>query len=85
MIVVFLNAILQQESVTNHLASMTFSSFQVSSSEFITKVKTEGHGACIGDSEGPVVHERDDRWYLEGVHSWGPRPCGRKGSYGWSG
>ncbi|KAL9978824.1 hypothetical protein ACROYT_G016390 [Oculina patagonica] len=48
--------------------------------EFITTA-TEGHGTCSGDSGGPVVIERNGRWYLEAVHSWGRRPCGRPGYY----
>ena len=28
-----------------------------------------------------MVHDRDGRWYLEGVHSWGRPRCGQKGYY----
>ncbi|XP_078366269.1 CUB and peptidase domain-containing protein 1-like [Oculina patagonica] len=48
--------------------------------EFITTA-TEGHGTCRGDSGGPVVHERNGRWYLEGVHSWGRPTCAQPGYY----
>ncbi|KAL9955508.1 hypothetical protein ACROYT_G036842 [Oculina patagonica] len=48
---------------------------------FITKTNTKGHGTCRGDSGGPVVHERDGTWYLEGVHSWGRPSCGQEGYY----
>lgn len=55
--------------------------FQVSNSEFITTATQEGHGACTGDSGGPVVTERNGLWYLEGVTSWGPSICGHPGYY----
>ena len=55
--------------------------FQLSDSEFITTTRIEGHGTCRGDSGGPVVHERDGKWYLEGVHSWGRPTCAQKGHY----
>ncbi|XP_078363738.1 CUB and peptidase domain-containing protein 1-like [Oculina patagonica] len=47
---------------------------------FIT-TSTKGHGTCRGDSGGPVVHERNGRWYLEGVHSWGRDTCAQPGQY----
>ncbi|KAL9978690.1 hypothetical protein ACROYT_G016238 [Oculina patagonica] len=50
-------------------------------SEFITTATQEGHGTCRGDSGGPVVHERNGRWYLEGVHSWGRPTCAEPGYY----
>ena len=34
-----------------------------------------GTGACRGDSGGPLVCEFYDKWYLEGVTSWGRLPC----------
>ncbi|XP_078364174.1 CUB and peptidase domain-containing protein 1-like [Oculina patagonica] len=50
-------------------------------SEFLTTATQEGHGTCRGDSGGPVVHERNGRWYLEGVHSWGRFTCAQPGRY----
>ncbi|KAJ7348785.1 hypothetical protein OS493_039041, partial [Desmophyllum pertusum] len=52
-----------------------------SNSEFLTTTKTAGHGTCRGDSGGPVVHEENGKWYLEGVHSWGRPTCAQAGYY----
>ncbi|XP_078364178.1 transmembrane protease serine 5-like [Oculina patagonica] len=48
---------------------------------FYTNATQEGHGTCRGDSGGPVVHERNGRWYLEGVHVTGRDICAEPGSY----
>ena len=57
-----------------------FLPIQLHNSEFITTA-IKGHGTCRGDSGGPVVHERDGRWYLEGVHSWGRPECAEPGYF----
>lgn len=38
--------------------------------------------ACKGDSGGPFVIQRKDRWYVIGIVSWGVG-CGRKDHYGY--
>ena len=40
-----------------------------------------GVDACLGDSGGPLVCSYKNRWYLEGVVSWGDR-CAVPGKYG---
>ncbi|OQR69115.1 hypothetical protein BIW11_12466, partial [Tropilaelaps mercedesae] len=39
-----------------------------------------GFDACKGDSGGPLVvqNQRTFRWWLEGIVSYGPLPCGQK-------
>lgn len=37
--------------------------------------------ACSGDSGGPFLVERDNRWFVIGVVSWG-EGCSRRGKYG---
>ncbi|XP_064477371.1 mannan-binding lectin serine protease 2-like [Ornithodoros turicata] len=38
--------------------------------------------ACQGDSGGPFLVEKDERWYIIGIVSWG-EACGKKGHYGY--
>lgn len=40
-----------------------------------------GPGACQSDNGGPLVCERNRKWYLLGVLSWGAG-CGQEGGYG---
>ena len=37
---------------------------------------------CQGDSGGPLVTVHQNRWYLSGITSWGPKVCGNSKYYG---
>jgi len=39
----------------------------------------KGHNVCKGDSGGPLMFSKDNKWTLTGIVSYGPLPCGRFG------
>ncbi|XP_037028802.1 CLIP domain-containing serine protease 2-like [Bradysia coprophila] len=38
-----------------------------------------GHNVCRGDSGGPLMYTKDNKWTIEGVVSYGRQHCGRVG------
>lgn len=69
--------------IIDHRTCQQSTSYPVTRNMFCAGYKQEIVGdACKGDSGGPFVVQRKNRWYLIGIVSWGVG-CGRKDHYGY--
>lgn len=69
--------------IIDHRTCQQSTNYPVTRNMFCAGYKQEIVGdACKGDSGGPFVVQRKNRWYLIGIVSWGVG-CGRKDHYGY--
>lgn len=69
--------------IIDHKTCQASTQYPVTRNMFCAGYKQEIVGdACKGDSGGPFVVQRKNRWYLIGIVSWGVG-CGRKDHYGY--
>lgn len=69
--------------IIDHKTCQASTQYPVTRNMFCAGYKQEIVGdACKGDSGGPFVVQRRNRWYLIGIVSWGVG-CGRKDHYGY--
>jgi serine protease len=77
------STVLQKVSVTRQSKTACSDAYpgDTTSSMFCAGEKVGGKDTCQGDSGGPIMYQRNGKWELVGLTSWGDG-CARPGLYG---